>query len=516
MTRTRIRSLVVAIFAVLTVALMAIMPSIAPQVVLAATALIMGGAGHSLATPPDTLPFVQRYTKVGVEQYITPALGQAPDEVVVVVTPEARILGFGFDPAFTFRGIFDGPFDKAVAEGQQSLHGCITGGSECVYNPAASTEEPTPEDTFIVYGYSQSSAIATLEKRVLIDEDPTGSTHHVMFLLTANGNRPNGGILSRGPEGLTVPIIGLTFNGSTPTNNANPDAYPTIDIARQYDGWADQPTNPLNLLAEVNVLFGMLYLHQNYDDVSLQDGEFQDRVGDTAYFLVPTPILPLLLPIDGIPVIGHPLADTLDPVLRVLIEAGYDRTISPGTPTQWNPLYFPDPVKLMTNLAEAVPTGLDNGIEDVTDHRPFGTQRPGPYGVGGPPVQVDPSKPTELPTFPPTVEPASAQPDPAIAAATPPAETEKPAATEEPVTEQPPVTPVKTVLPRFNRHLVGHGLRGTGDDSTAADETAGPTTRTPKVRPHEAIESRLDAIRESVQSAVKKPADPEPASTTTN
>ena len=31
--------------------------------------------------------------------------------------------------------------------------------------------------------------------------------------------RPNGGILARGPEGLTIPILGITFYGATPTNS---------------------------------------------------------------------------------------------------------------------------------------------------------------------------------------------------------------------------------------------------------------------------------------------------------
>ena len=115
---TRIRSLGLAIFAVLTVALLAVVPSVAPQMVLAATttALIMGGAGHSLGTPPDSLSFVTGYLDNRVTNYVIPS-GTTPTKTVAVITPEARILGFGFDPAFTFQGIFDGPFDPAVADG---------------------------------------------------------------------------------------------------------------------------------------------------------------------------------------------------------------------------------------------------------------------------------------------------------------------------------------------------------------------------------------------------------------
>ena len=44
------------------------------------------------------------------------------------------------------------------------------------------------------------------------------------------------------------------------------------------------------------------------------------------------------------------------------------------------------------NLVVAIPTGLDNGISDLTNdqnNRPLGTERPGWYGVGGPPVEID-------------------------------------------------------------------------------------------------------------------------------
>jgi len=383
----QLRSLVLAILALAATVLIATVPGVAPQVaLLATTALIMGGAGHPLSIPPDSLGFVTRYRDVGVNQYIIPS-GTTPDKVVVVPTPEARLLGSGFDPFFTFRGLFDGPFDKAVAEGVKDLDACIRV-SGCVYTQAASTGAPASGDSFIVYGYSQSSTIATFEKIALAKQYPNGGGPTVSFILTANGNRPNGGILARGPEGLTIPIAGLTFSGPTPTNTQ----YKTIDISRQYDGWSDQPTNPLNPLAEVNSLLGTYYLHQNYDDVTLKEGIKQDVVGDTTYYLVPTDILPILLPLDSVPVVGHALADTLDPFFRVLVEAGYDRTISPGTPTNWNLLYFPNPVDLAHNLIVAIPTGLDNGVADLTDdqnNRPLGTERPGPYGVGGPPVNID-------------------------------------------------------------------------------------------------------------------------------
>ena len=77
---------------------------------------------------------------------------------------------------------------------------------------------------------------------------------------------------------------------------------------------------------------------------------------------------------------------SLDAPLRVLVEAGYNRSISPGQATSWNPLYMPNPVKLTHDFLLAIPTGLDNAFEDTMGIRPFKTVRPGPYGVGGPSV----------------------------------------------------------------------------------------------------------------------------------
>lgn len=114
----------------------------------------------------------------------------------------------------------------------------------------------------------------------------------------------------------------------------------------------------------------------------------QGQYGDTTYYLIPTPVLPLLMPLTQVPVIGTPLAVTLDPFFRVLVEAGYNRTINPGQPmtAQW--IYFPNPIQTAVNFVVAIPTGLDNGISSFTGNRPFGTAIPGPYGVGGPPVDT--------------------------------------------------------------------------------------------------------------------------------
>lgn len=268
--------------------------------------------------------------------------------------------------------IFSPTFDQSVATGVSNLEN------------ARPLDSPRSGD--VIWGYSQGATVVTQYKRDFNSSDP--SVNAPTFVLVANPNRPNGGILERGVALGTIPILGLTFSGATPTTTSGPSAgsLTTYDIARQYDGIADAPENPLNPVADLNAMMGFYYLHGQYPNADLTTAIDQGRYGDTEYFLIPTYPLPLLMPLDSIPVIGFPLADTLDPPLRVIVESAYDRSTSPGEPTPFNPLYVPNPATFGTNLLVAIPTGLDNGISDFTGTRPFGTIRPGPYGVGGPPT----------------------------------------------------------------------------------------------------------------------------------
>ena len=347
--------------------------------VAATTALIMGGTGDPLSTPKDTLPYIQQYMGMAVNNYIAPSGIATPPKgesynAVAVITPEEWAPQTG---TLTL--------DQSIALGKANLDNCIKA-TDCEYNTDVGSAAPAAGDKFVVFGYSQSATIGTFEKRSLAAEFPDGGGPDVSFTFIGNGNRPNGGFLARGPEGFTIPngliFGGATFSGATPTNTQ----YETVDIAEQYDVWADVPLNPLNLLAVAN--WYSSYVHYNYKYVSLNDPGIidQGQYGDTHYYMIPQKVLPLLSSVTQVPVIGTALADALDAPLRVLVEAAYDRTISPGQPMAWNPLYFPNPVKLASSLAASIPVGLDNGFEDTIGIRPFGTQRPGPYGVGGPDV----------------------------------------------------------------------------------------------------------------------------------
>jgi PE-PPE domain len=112
-------------------------------------------------------------------------------------------------------------------------------------------------DDLVIYGYSQGAMIAIREKRKLAEQYPAGTTApDIDFVLSEDLNVPNGGLLARFP-GFYIPILDISFNGAEPTDTP----FDTVVITRQYDGLADFPLYPLNLVADLNALLGAIYVH---------------------------------------------------------------------------------------------------------------------------------------------------------------------------------------------------------------------------------------------------------------
>ncbi len=113
---------------------------------------------------------------------------------------------------------------------------------------------------YLIEGYSQSAQIAIDEKLELIASG--NPPPDVTFLLLGSGNRPDGGFLERF-AGLVIPgATGFDFNGAEPTDAG----ITTIDIANQYDGNADFPQYPVNVVADLNAVLGFVYQHAGYGD----------------------------------------------------------------------------------------------------------------------------------------------------------------------------------------------------------------------------------------------------------
>jgi hypothetical protein len=365
----------VAVVAVVAAVLLAAGQTLMPVVALTAATYILKGTNSAFNQIPDS-------AYPGFAQTYDSAVGVPTPQPIVLVPYPATLRPFT-PPGY----IFSPTFDQSVATGVQNLE---------TLRPVNSTSSGD-----VIWGYSQGATVVTMYKRAY-NAQPNPPATAPTFVLVANPNRPNGGILERGVALGTIPILGLTFSGATPTYTAGQPAntVTTYDFARQYDGIADAPVNPLNPVADLNAIMGFYYLHGQYPNANPSTAIYQGQYGDTNYYLIPTYPLPLLMPLESIPVIGFPLADTLDPPLRVIVESAYDRSTSPGVPAPFNPLYLPNPVTFGTNLLVAIPTGLDNGISDFAGTRPLGTTRPGPFGVGGPATVGINGQPTPSPSAP--------------------------------------------------------------------------------------------------------------------
>ena len=379
--------------------LMPAIPVRATPFELSATALIMGGTNKVWSIPPSTPAEIRDAVVSANEAYIAPTglcIGGTPGcDLVAVYTPEQLR---------PFTGFTDMTFDESVEQGRINLDDCLRGlACTATTSPYTDTrQEQFADSSFVVNGISQSAVLSSYEKGYLIAHPLSDSS--VSFVLTANESRPNGGLLERF-VGLYVPYLGISFNGASPTDSAKSNPLITVDSGKQYDGWTDFPLNPLNVLASLNAFLGSLFLHGENHDVNL-NAQLQGQYQDTTYYLKPTPILPLLMPLAAIPVIGMPLALSLDAPLRVLVETGYDRTVNPGQPTPAQFLYFADPIATTKNFLVAIPTGWDDAIAYIKGDpsaRPFGTAPQPVYGVGGPPVYagaVDPYGPPVVITVP--------------------------------------------------------------------------------------------------------------------
>jgi diacyltrehalose acyltransferase len=180
-------------------------------------------------------------------------------------------------------------------------------------------------DKIVDLSYSESTIAATQEMIALDAEQGQAgvpSPDSLSFVMLGDLNNPNGGILER-LSGLNP---GIDYYTATPSDTP----YPTEIYTIQYDGVADFPQYPTDILADLNAVMGYTTAHLEYS--TLTPAELATAVveptspgyeGVTEYFMIPTQDLPLLEPLRDMPGIGPALADLIQPDLRVLVDMGY-------------------------------------------------------------------------------------------------------------------------------------------------------------------------------------------------
>jgi hypothetical protein len=299
----------------------------------AGVALIMGGSGEPIPTPD----FVETNFNLFVKPLFPNFTPQA------LFTPEGN---YGL-----YTGVKSLTLDMSEAQGVTILDNAIT-------------QQIAAGNVVVVKGESQSSTISSMVMPILAAQGVPSSD--VSFVLTGDPNAPNGGLFER-LDGLSIPALGITFNGATPSN-----LYPTTIYTQEYDGFADVPQYPINLLSDLNSLAGIYYVHPTYENLTAtQIGSAIQLPTEgptmTTYYMIPTQNLPLLDPLRSIPVVGNPLADLLQPDLKVLVNLGYgdpDYGWSQGpanVPTEFG--LFP-PLSDVEKVPGLLVSGTQQGITD--------------------------------------------------------------------------------------------------------------------------------------------------------
>ena len=266
--------------------------------------------------PAETPTPAERQRQVALHYLRGTKIGDDPSDEVFERFIGAVIDGIGAPPPSRYEkvsynagfrplshgGMTDLTYDASLAQGVQLL------------------AERAAEPGEVIFGYSQGAVVASFYKSA-----HTGNR----YVLVENPSRPNGGIMARFPK-VSIPVAGVTFSGATPHNGDH-----TVDVARQYDGWADFPADLWNPLAVANALMGILVVHGGAqtevtaDEIRAAESAGRryyqyDADSNTVYYLLRTPSLPLLMPFER--VLPRRVVDAVAGPLRWVIETAYDRS----------------------------------------------------------------------------------------------------------------------------------------------------------------------------------------------
>ncbi|MHA7653304.1 PE family protein [Mycobacterium sp. ML4] len=314
-------------------------PQVVPPSFVENVAIAMGGTGMPIPTPA--------YLAAVNELFIARNIPPPPPPGYILsglVTPEQL---------YPITGVRSLIFASSVQQGLQIL------------DTAVRTQVDAGNHV-TVFGYSQSAVLSSLLMEHYIALGPNApQPAQLNFVLTGNEMNPNGGILARIP-GLNITTIGLPFYGAMPDG-----PYQTNTYTIQYDGFADFPRYPLNIVSDINAVFGILTVHTTYAELTPHQVDTATLLpvqGTTNnnWYMIDHPDLPLLDPVRAIPVIGKPIAALIQPDLKVIVNLGYG---DPNFGYSTSPANVPTPFGLFPDIppgviVDALAAGTQQGVND--------------------------------------------------------------------------------------------------------------------------------------------------------
>jgi PE-PPE domain/PE family len=329
-----------------------------PQTLIApSVGLFMGGSGN----PIPNATYIN-----GVLNWVNQNFAVTMSNALPLFTPEGL---------YPVTGVKTLPVNTSVSEGITILQSAI---NQQLF-PTSGTGAPS----VAVLGYSQSSVISSLVMQNILSGNypfQVPSTSQLGFTLLGDPMNPNGGVLERF-VGLTFPSLGFDFYGATPPNTP----YNTAIYTLEYDGFADFPQYPIDVLSDLNAVLGIQYVHGTYASINpnaLPQGDTMIELpgsatlpggtGATNYYMITQPNLPLLDPVRAVPIIGNPIADLAQPDLAVLVNLGYGSTAQgwstgpANVPTPFGVIPPVSPIDVAGALAAGTQQGMGAFAGDIS------------------------------------------------------------------------------------------------------------------------------------------------------
>ena len=228
-----------------------------------------------------------------------------------------------------------------------------------------------------VVGISQGAVVINYEKRRLIAAPDSPSD--ITFVTLGDPTNADGGLLAKLPP-VYIPFLNFTI---TPRPVDTP--YDTVEVVREFDGFADVPDHLFNWIANLNALAGVLYIHPDYGGLDLNDPDnvitstTNSLGGTTTHILVATDNLPLTQPLRDLG-LDDKLVDAIDTHLRRIINTAYDGP-RPGKPAPATSPVRGDAAHVVRDIQEQrlpASTGLDSAPQPQTTSAPKKATEPKP------------------------------------------------------------------------------------------------------------------------------------------
>jgi hypothetical protein len=374
--RKTARAFVLVVLSLLTAAVLGVTSAFMAAFALgAATALIVPGTGTSNAN------IVVNYRENAADRYIAPFQP-------CTSTNGCQLVGINYPASFWPLGFIGNwcpgfqcdTWNESVGLGVAHLDTALRAALD------------NTDDDIILFGYSQGGAVVSNELRNIGDLTPE-QLSRLSVVMIGNAYNPDGGIFTRLGFLPTIPILDVTFGPPMPTDTG----IPITSIGFQYDPVMYAPLYWGNPFAMLNALAAFQTVHGNYltpngngptDPIAYGYTEEElasilagpcpgpncrvDSNGNK-YYMIPAKSLPIVdlvasfLPAPVQPLV-KPVADLVSPVLKVLIDLGYDWSGDPGQLRFLSPLPF-NPVQnwpaVGVNLVAATVQGIQAFMGDL-------------------------------------------------------------------------------------------------------------------------------------------------------